>query len=335
MNTRDSIENKLGQLTPQPPPDDAADRIRQQAEKIMNSPQWLERNRREQYPRIRHSILPGNTWLYLAAAVLLVCGGLFWLKGHLAQDSGGSGPDTEVVRISAEDRFYVLRIEPKKQSLIAQEFGDFTIKCCKLGSEIGGFVLDGVEDNGFSLRQPNGKLIHNEIDRWNQDSLSLLTQEVIFLKERHRAGQITSKDLDRLGSIARYGDLTALRVLKRIAADPGDRYHQQADRMLEGANPEALVMLIKQAKDYSNRYRKDLFLQLAKRKTILGSKALREVAIDTADPCQIHAIQALSDCGDKESLPTLEKIFNNPEYPKRIQEAALAAFEKLTQEVRK
>ncbi|MFC1588419.1 hypothetical protein ACFL54_08915, partial [Planctomycetota bacterium] len=97
-----------------------------------------------------------------------------------------------------------------------------------------------------------------------------------------------------------------------------------------GSNPEALAMLIKQARDYSNRYRQNVFKQLAKRTTIQGLVVLREVALDTTDPCQVYAIQALLDFGGKDSLPILEKILADPKVSIGTRQAAKEAFEKLT-----
>ncbi|MFC1588075.1 HEAT repeat domain-containing protein, partial [Planctomycetota bacterium] len=97
-----------------------------------------------------------------------------------------------------------------------------------------------------------------------------------------------------------------------------------------GSNPESLAILLKQARDISGPYRKDALQGLGKLKTIQGLIALREIVSNPDDPCQEFTIRILADCGDKDSLPILEKLYRNPQVSESIRRAALKAFEKLT-----
>ncbi|MFC1586811.1 HEAT repeat domain-containing protein [Planctomycetota bacterium] len=276
----------------------------------------------------RHSIV--LVVLGLAAAVLLIFFGLS--KFHeLSTRQEESRTGFKVARESAADRFYVLRMEREKQLLVSQEFKDFTVKHSQVGSEIGGFILTEIEDDAISLRDRDGRILRMEVAAWNRDSKSALEREVQTLKQLHQGGQMTNGDLNRLGAIARFGDLTALRVLKRIAAG-NNNYSTQANQMLEGSNPEALAILLKQARDFSSGYRKDALQALGSRKTIQGLIVLREIAMATKDPCQAFAIRVLADSGDKESLPVLKELCRHPKITDTVRQAAVDAFEKLTQE---
>ncbi|MFC1587676.1 HEAT repeat domain-containing protein [Planctomycetota bacterium] len=277
-----------------------------------------------------------STAIIIAAAALLLLSlsvAWYWQNSHRTEEAGG-GQGLEVPMVSAKDKFYVLRTEPAKQSLLAQEFKDFTVKYSKVGSEIGGFILTGIEEDAFSLRREDGMIVRMEIGHWNKESLSALEKEVFSLRECHRSGVMTANDLNRLGSIARYGDLTAVRVLKQIAARGGGHYQKEAKEMLAGANPEALAGLIILAKDQAHPYRKNVLQTLANLKTIQGAIVLREIAACGNDPCQLAAIKTLADCNDKESLPVLEKLCQDPAVPLKIRQAAREAFKKLTQKDR-
>ncbi|MFC1588362.1 HEAT repeat domain-containing protein [Planctomycetota bacterium] len=267
----------------------------------------------------------------LAAAVLVFGLGWYWHKSRPERDAAVTDTAPKVVRHSAKNRFYVLRAEPDKHSLLAQDFEDFTIKFNKVGSELCGFVLTDVQDDGFSLRHNDGRVLRMEIGQWNRESLSMLNKEVVTLKELHRMGQMTDDDLNRLGSIAGYGDLMALRVLKRIAAVPQDPYAKQAKKMLAGANPEALAMLIDLARDRKHQFRQNVFLAIARTGSLQGFIVLREFAGDNSDLCQVFAIQTLAEYGDKEAMPLLEKLGRNSTLPEETRQAARDAFEKLMQ----
>ncbi|MFC1587662.1 hypothetical protein ACFL54_05065, partial [Planctomycetota bacterium] len=241
-----------------------------------------------------------------AAAVLLLCFGGYLLKTRLGQKGRSpEQPRQEAADISAKDKFYVLRTEPDTHTLMAQEFRDFTVKYCQVGSEIAGFILTDVEDDAFFLQDAGGCIVRREVNAWNKESLTILGKEVHTLQARHQAGRMDSSDLDRLGAIARYGDLSAIGVLKQIAARRGDPHMQQAKRMLAGSNPEALAGLITLARTKTGKaqHRKHVLQTLANLKTIQGSIILREIAMDAADPCRAFAIQMLAAAGCQDALP--------------------------------
>ncbi|MFC1588465.1 HEAT repeat domain-containing protein [Planctomycetota bacterium] len=265
-----------------------------------------------------------------AAALVLICLGFFWWTGHTAKTTMAPEIGAEIARISAGDRFYVLRCEPDGKSLLAQGFEDFTVKRSRLGAEIGGFVIMEIEENAFSLRDETGQVMRVEVGKWNQESLSVLDREVGVLKQLQQAGQLNDTDLVRLGAIARYGDLTALHVLKRIAAMPGDCHGKQAKQMLAGSNPEALALLLKSARDREHKFRQNVLKSLGKSRAIQGRIVLRAIAVDASDPCQVYAIRTLAESGDKESLPLLEKLYRDNTIPDSTRQAAQEAFEKLT-----
>ncbi|MFC1587782.1 hypothetical protein ACFL54_05685 [Planctomycetota bacterium] len=271
--------------------------------------------------------------IVIAAAVLVFGLGWYWINTRAGGENSASGPDKEVAMVSAGDRFYVLKTEADKESLVAQTFDDFTVKHSLVGAEIGGFVLAEVEEGAFSLRAKDGSILRMEIATWNRDSLSILEQEVLALRIRHQAGSMTESDLERLGAIARYGDISAVRVLKRIAAVPSNPYCKDAKQMLGGDNPEALAGLIAIARDRKgqSQYRKNILQTLAKLRTIQGSIVLQEIALDNKEPCQAFAVKVLVECGDKEALPILEKLCQNSGVPETTRQAARDAFEKLMQ----
>ncbi|MFC1588411.1 HEAT repeat domain-containing protein, partial [Planctomycetota bacterium] len=267
--------------------------------------------------------------LLAAVAVVAICLGWYLFNSMFNAKYIESDKARAVSRISAKDRFYVLRTELEQQSMMAQGFDDFTVKHCIIGAEIAGFTLADIEEGAFSLRHADGRIVCMEIGQWNQESLSKLNGEVLALKQLHQVGQMTDEDLQRLGAIARYGDLTALRVLKRIATAAGDHYCKLAKQMLEGANPEALSMLIKMARDKKHKYRQHILQELAALRAIQGLIVLREIAADQQDSCQVFAIRTLAGSGDREALPLLERLCRDPALPKATRGAAREAFDKL------
>ncbi|MFC1587606.1 HEAT repeat domain-containing protein [Planctomycetota bacterium] len=272
---------------------------------------------------------PLRPWMLVAAALIIIIGIAAFKQIRHSGNAAQAPPDTATSVTISPPFSLVNTFEAgeNQRGAIIETNGTADLGVYYQGYTLAGYYVTAIGDNevllaptdqeGQALTVVPGNVIAPEIQKYS--------------RKWHRGQSLSAIEMERLGNWSVNGYTGAIKLLDNIALRPGDPHAEQAKTILGGTKGlKAVAALIKQVKDESNRYRANLIHGLAETGAPRGLAMLRSIAVNSADNCQIHAIRALRECGDRASLPALKSLSTSTAATPDIRQEALRAFEQLS-----
>lgn len=201
-------------------------------------------------------------WIFASAAVALAA--LAWGMNRETEAPTPKRADVADVDTSAQvrGRQYVLALHETENSVTAQNLDTFDIVRVAAGGSLGGRALVRVQPNAIYLEGADGATDIVLPAAFNEESEALLAGECSALRARFQAGVMTPANLDRLGDIARFGVVDAVRLLETIAgSDTGLRAAAEAT-LTARKGFSAIQKLVATACDGADRFRRQAISSL-------------------------------------------------------------------------
>lgn len=201
-------------------------------------------------------------WIFAAAAVALAA--LAW-----GMHRGKETPKPQRAAVADVDtsaqvrgRQYVLALHETENSVTAQNLDTFDIVQVAAGGVLSGRTLVKVQPNAIYLEGADGTTDIVLPATFNEESEALLAGECSALQARFQTGVMTPANLNRLGDIARFGVVDAVRLLEAIAASDTDLRASAEETLTARKGFSAIQKLVATACDGADRFRRQAISSL-------------------------------------------------------------------------
>ncbi|MFC1587735.1 hypothetical protein ACFL54_05440, partial [Planctomycetota bacterium] len=261
----------------------------------------------------------------IAAGVFLLLGlGFYWVIGRSGPGGGGSDPDNEIVRFSAEDKFYVFCTEPANQAVLVQVFSSFEMERHNVGSSLGVYQLVGLDHESLDLKENDGSVKRILVSDFNADAINKLKEETNSMQKRFTAGQLTSSNVDRLQKIAFYWGSDAHALLETVA-DSSSPLREKARQILNTNWEMASVRnLIHWAKTADKGFSLQAIRSLGDIRSPLALQCIHEIALDSSEEeISLFALEVLNNQEPSFAAGYLDSVASKAKYLSVRQQADL------------
>ncbi|MFC1587377.1 anti-sigma factor family protein [Planctomycetota bacterium] len=199
-------------------------------------------------------------------------------------DPSVSDQDTnsQIMRAS-RNADYIMRLEPGKQQIVIQSMEDFDLALKDIGSTLGEYKLEEVKTEVIVLSDGKGNQVEYTLGRWNRETLKKVEQESQILAKLYKGGELAGKFMDRLESLAYFGDNAALSLVRKIAREQSVHTGRAREIVANAGNADTIRKVFESARSGSQASRIKSIHALGRIHSPVTLQYLKELASSLTD----------------------------------------------------